>query len=441
MSMECFFVNPIKIRVREGLTRSRVEVGDVQSLADSIKNKRQILPVVVTRDLDLIDGGRRVAACILAGKDVKCVYEDVADSAELKELEIEANCHRKDFTPAEKAEAVQEYHRLKQARHGVATSGAFKSGWTMEQTAKDLGMSRAAVDRHIQIAEMVQAFPELKKAKKTTDIIKAAKGLNRLADAVIGANSYDQVVKKHQKTFNLINADATEHMLSLPDRSVNLLLTDPIYGIDADKTAINLGGNTGGSITSAGYTISDKKDDAFYLYNAIARESFRFCTDDAHGYVFVGPEHFHHVSAMFRTAGWYVHVKPLIWIKREVGQCNVPTAWPASCYEMLIYIRKEKATLVKQGMPDWLEWAPVLSTAKTHAYEKPVGVWNNLISRSALPGQSVYDPCMGSGSSIEACVRNKLFVTGVDIDQAAYLSAQARMANLMVEMSNNNGGK
>ena len=136
MSMECFFVNPIKIRVREGLTRSRVEVGDVQSLADSIKNKRQILPVVVTRDLDLIDGGRRVAACILAGKDVKCVYEDVADSAELKELEIEANCHRKDFTPAEKAEAVQEYHRLKQARHGVATSGAFKSGWTMEQTAK-----------------------------------------------------------------------------------------------------------------------------------------------------------------------------------------------------------------------------------------------------------------------------------------------------------------
>jgi DNA modification methylase len=108
---------------------------------------------------------------------------------------------------------------------------------------------------------------------------------------------------------------------------------------------------------------------------------------------------------------------------------------------MLIYIRKEKATLVKQGMPDWLEWAPVLSTAKTHAYEKPVGVWNNLISRSALPGQTVYDPCMGSGSSVEACVRNKLFVTGVDIDQAAYLSAQARMANLMVEMSSNNGGK
>ena len=437
--MECFFTDPTKVKVRNGLERSRREVGDVQALANSIKEKRQILPIVVTRNFELIDGGRRLAACILAQKQVKCVYEDVVDDAELKELEIEANCFRKDFTPAERAEAVETYHSLKQTRNGVAQSGSLNSGWTLQQTADSLGMSKANVIKQLQIHEMIQAFPELKKAKKLSDVVKAAKGLNRLADAVVGASNYEQVIKQNKKTFDIFCCDALEHMLSVPDKSINLLLTDPLYGIDADKTAINLGGNTGGSLTSSGYTISDSSKDPFFLYRAIAEQSFRFCTEDAHGYVFIGPEHYHTVRDIFIVAGWRVNIKPIIWIKREVGQCNVPTAWPASCYEMLLYVRKDASVLVKQGMPDWLECPPVLSSTKTHPFEKPVPVWSNLISRSAIPGQRMYDPCMGSGSSVEAAIRNKLFATGIDIDQAAYLSAQARLAKVLIDFSGNGG--
>jgi len=434
--MEIALLNPTDIHVAEGLERYRTEMGDLEALAKSIKDTRQILPIIISRDHKLIDGGRRLAACMLAGVKVKCVYEDVVDNAELRELEIEANCHRKDFTPAEKAKAIRDLHLLKQARYGKATVGSLNSGWTTAQTAQTLNMSRSQLERQIEVAEMVDAFPELKAAKKTSDIVKAAKGLQRLAIAAVGAKKHAEIISANKDTFSLVLGDALEHMSSMPDSSIHLLLTDPIFGIDADKTAINIGGVTGSSITSSGYTISDRKKDAYRYYKALAKESYRFCTPDAHGYVFLAPEHFHIIKKMFQKAGWRVNVKPLIWIKREVGQNNVPAAWPSSCYEMFMYIRKDASVLVKQGQPDWVECQPVPSTAKTHPYEKPVPLLTNLIMRSALPGQHGYDPFMGSGASIEAMVKAKLFATGVDINNGAYLSAQARMAKIAEAIKN-----
>jgi len=427
-------LNPTDIRVREGLDRYRGEMGDLEMLAKSIKDLRQILPIVITRDHELIDGGRRLAACMLAQVKVKCVYEDVADDAELRELEIEGNCHRKDFTPAEKAKAIKDLHELKQIRYGKSASGQYNKGWTVDNTAQTLNMSRSQIDKQIQIAEMVEAFPELKQAKKASDIVKAAKGLQRLATAAIGAKKHEEIVNQNKDTFNLILGDAVEHMPTVADNSIHLLLTDPIYGIDADKLAINLGGNTGGVLTSSGYTIADRKKDAFFFYRTLARESFRFCTEDAHGYIFVGPEHFTKIRFMFLRAGWRVHVKPLIWIKREVGQCNVPAAWPSSCYEMLMYIRKDKSVLVKQGQPDWIECPPVSPAQKTHPYEKPVQLLMNLVSRSVLPGQYGYDPFAGSGATIEAMVRSKMFCTAVEIDLAAFTSMKSRMATVAEEL-------
>jgi len=410
-------------------------MGDLEALGRSIKETRQILPIIITRENELIDGGRRLAACLLMGMKVKCVYEDVADKTELRELEIEANCHRKDFTPAERAKAIRDLHLLKQNRYGKAIPGPGNpGGWTMKDTAQTLNLSRAAVDKQIQIAEMVDAFPELRNAKKSSDIIKAAKGMQRLAEAVVGAKEHEKVVNAHKNTFNLILGDAVEHMATVEDSSIYLLLTDPIYGIDADKVAIGIGGNTGGVLSTAGYTIQDRKKDAFYFYKVLAKESFRFCTDNAHGYVFVGPEHFWIIRKMFEKAGWRVHVKPMIWIKREVGQNNVPAAWPSSCYEMLMYIRKDASQLIKMGMPDWIECPPVLSSKKTHPYEKPGPLLANLISRCALPGKKFYDPFMGSGSSIEEAIKQKLFATGVDIDAAAFTSAQARLAKVMLDL-------
>lgn len=429
--MDLIELDPAQVRVKDGLDRFRKDLGDIDALVKSFKRTRQIVPIVINRQYELIDGGRRLAACAMANIKVRCVFEDVVDPYEMRMLELEANLHRKDFTPAEEATAIKELHELKQQKYGVGTSGGVSdNSWDITKTAKLIGKSRGSVYNALELADLVEKFPQLKQAKKKSEIKKAAKGLEKLAETVAGLARHQDIVNNNSTLFTVIHGDAIEDMLSRPDNSIHILLTDPLYGIEADKLMQSVGARPGSKFTSSGYKISDNTDKAMLSYQILAKESFRFTTHNAHGYIFVGPEYFWTLRQVFMDAGWRVHVKPLIWIKRAVGQCNVPSAWPSSCYEMLMYIRKDSSTLVQEGQPDWLECDPVLPSAKRHPYEKPVQLLIRLLERVCLPGQTVYDPFAGSGSTLEAATKLNLLSIGVDESQEAYANMLERLATL-----------
>jgi ParB/RepB/Spo0J family partition protein len=426
--MEIIQIEPTEIKIANGLDRFRQDMGDIEELSKSIKRTRQILPIIINRQYELIDGGRRLAACILAGIQVKAVFEDVVDPKEMRELELEANLHRKDYTPAEYALAVEELHNFKREQYGATTPGA-EGGHTLEDTAKLIGKTKGSVINQLQMAEMIKAFPQLREAKKASEIKKAYKGLEKIAAAMTGIQEYEKKVKSKEALFTLHNVDAIDHMTTVPDNSINILLTDPLYGIEHDKIGIAVGGRTGGK-SAQGIDFDDDKYKALASYYFLAKESFRFTTFDAHGYIFHAEEHFNYLRDIFMEIGWRVYIKPIIWIKRSTGQCNVPTAWPSDCYEQIMYIRKDDSRIIKQGMPNWIECPPVNSSEKIHKYEKPVPLLDNLLERVSLPGQTLYDPFMGSASSIEAGVRQKLFSIGVDNSTEAYAVALQRMSKL-----------
>ncbi len=426
--MDIIQTDPTNIKVADGHNRFRQDLGDIEELSKSIKRTRQILPIVINRKFELIDGGRRLAACILAGVQVKAVFEDVADPKEMRELELEANLHRKDYTPAEYALAVEELHNFKVEQHGATTPGT-SGGHTLEDTAKLIGKTKGSIINQLQMAEMIKAFPQLKEAKKASEIKKAYKGLEKVAAAIEGIKEFEQKVKDKKDLFTLHYTDAIDHMSEVPDNSVDILLTDPLYGIEHDKIGISVGGRTGGK-SATGIDFRDDKYKALASYYFLAKESFRFTKYDAHGYIFHAMEHFNYLRDIFIECGWRVYIKPFIWIKRETGGCNVPTSWPSDCYEQIMYIRKDASRIIKQGMPNWIECPPVNPTEKIHKYEKPVLLLENLLERVALPGQMLYDPFMGSGSSIEAGVKQKLFCTGVDNSIEAYAVALERMSKL-----------
>lgn len=420
-------LDPLTVRLNPQQERYRKDMGNVKELMQSIKEKGQIQPIVINRQNFLVVGGRRLAACILGGMQVRAVYSDIVNPLLLREWELEENLRRKSFTPGEEVLATRDIHVLKQQIHGAATSGR-EGGWKLNDTAAIIGKTRGAVIADIKLAEMIDAFPQLKNAKTKSEINKATKALEKVAASIQGVKKHEEAVKQKDDLFRLIQTDAVEHMQTVPNNSINILCTDPIYGIDADSTSIGIGGKTGG-ISSAGYKIEDAKEPALFFYEVLAKESFRFCTHDAHGYVFCGPEHFHTVRQLFLDAGWRAYIKPMIWIKNSSGQCNVPYAWPSSCYEMFIYVRKDASKLIKEGMPDWIQCPPVPSSEKTHPWEKPLDLIDNMLQRVSLPGQTLYDPFMGSGAVIEAAVKLKLFATGVDISTEAYAAALQRMAN------------
>lgn len=427
-----FFVDPLSITVKEGLERYRKDLGDLQELGRSLKEIRQIQPIIINRQNELVVGGRRLAACILEGMKVKVIYEDIVDPKMMRLWEIEENIRRKDLSPAEYAIAIKEFHILMREIHGEAVSGR-EGGHTLDDTAKVLGKTRGSVISELDMAAMVEAFPELKQAKTKSEIKKAAKGLQKLDAAMKGLKEWEKAALESTGIYKLHHMDAVEHMKSLPDGCKDIILTDPLYSISADDLMISVGGHTGGALTTTGFKIKDDPVTGLTLLSELSKESFRVTTSKAHGYVFVAPERFTPVRWLFMEAGWRVHIKPLIWIKREVGQCNVPSAWPASCYEMLMYIRKDDSRIIKEGMPDWIECPPVPPEQKLHTFEKPVPLLLNLLERVALPGMLLYDPFMGSASSIEAGLEMKLICEGVDNSPEAYATAAKRIKEYLEE--------
>jgi site-specific DNA-methyltransferase (adenine-specific) len=368
------------------------------------------------------------------GKEVQAVYHDAVDELEMRQLELEANFHRKDFTPAEQAFAVRDLHRLMESQHGKSHPGA-SGGWTLDDTAKKLKVSRGSVIEKFKLAEIVDAFPELKNAKKATDIKKAAKALTKLNMTVQGFKKHEEYLKEKEVPFELHCKDALDFMATVEDGSVDIVLTDPLYGIEHHRVGIGGGGETGGR-SGTGYKFDDSVEPALRGYDFLAQESFRFTTNTAQAYVFLAMEHFNGIKDLFRKAGWRVYVKPIIWVKRETGQCNLPTHWPADCYEAILFARKDESRLLKEGMPNWIECLPLNPSEKIHQYEKPVALLDNLLKRSALPGSKLIDPFMGSASAIEAGIKRNLYCIGVDNSQEAYAFAVERMARVSKEIKN-----
>lgn len=422
-------VDPLTIKVREDLPRVRKDLGKIKKMIESFDAFGQLQPVVVNRNMELIAGGRRLAACIMSGRQVKVCFKDEVNPLRMREMELEENIQRKALTPAEEVLAVAEIHSLKVSLYGEAKPGTKVEGqkeWRQEDTAELLGKSRSAVIEDLLLAEAVKNFPSLSAAKTKSEIKSAVKGLQRVNENMGALLKYEETVK-HTKEFVLANKDAVHHMKDMPDESVDILLTDPPWGIDIDKQAMTTGGHTGGELTTSGFKYDDSPEYALGLYQELATQSARFTKPTAHAFVFVGPSHFWTVKYMFNEAGWTCSERPIIWIKKGSGQNNNPDAWFSSAYEMILFARKPLAKLVLWGKPDWIQCDGVLPSERTHQAEKPVTLIKELISRTCLPGMYLYDPFMGSGAIVESAVDMKLMALGCELAVESYSTAVARL--------------
>ncbi len=99
--------------------RVRKELGNLQTLIDSLKTCGQLNPITITRDMQLVAGYRRLmAAKSLGWKMINANIVDAVDAARMLQMEMEENFCRKDFTPEE---LLAGYKRLEELRHPKLT--------------------------------------------------------------------------------------------------------------------------------------------------------------------------------------------------------------------------------------------------------------------------------------------------------------------------------
>ena len=99
------------IKVRK---RLRKDLGDITSLAASLKKFGQINPIIITKKNVLVAGERRLeAAKSLGWKTINVMIVEISNPLEMLEYEMEENAQRQDFAPEETAEATRRIYQLK----------------------------------------------------------------------------------------------------------------------------------------------------------------------------------------------------------------------------------------------------------------------------------------------------------------------------------------
>lgn len=100
-----------KIKVKN---RIREDLGDLESLKNSLKRYGLMNPIIINTKRELIAGQRRLeAARQLGWKTIRVIVVEKQDELEALQWEIEENLQRKDFTQKELLKAEKRLHQLR----------------------------------------------------------------------------------------------------------------------------------------------------------------------------------------------------------------------------------------------------------------------------------------------------------------------------------------
>jgi site-specific DNA-methyltransferase (adenine-specific) len=221
-------------------------------------------------------------------------------------------------------------------------------------------------------------------------------------------------------SFNLHQQDAVDWLRSLPDASVDLIVTDPPYeSLEKHRrigTTTRLKNSKASSNAWFQIFPNDRFEDLFI-------ECYRVLKNHRHFYLFCDAETMFVVKPIAESVGFRFW-KPIVWDKRKIGMGY----HYRSRYEMILFFEKGKRKLNDLSIADVIECPRIFRGYPT---EKPVPVSEILIRQSTQAGELIVDPFMGSGSvGLAALTQGRSFV-GNDICSEAVTIAQQRLTEFL----------
>lgn len=221
----------------------------------------------------------------------------------------------------------------------------------------------------------------------------------------------------------LLNQDVREVFKTIPDNSIDLVVTDPPYKTTSRGNA----GTSGGMLQKE----INKKGQVFKHNNIKPQEYipelYRVLKDGSHCYIMTNHVNLQEMLNVATESG-FKFVKCLIWDKgnKIMGQYYM------SSFEYILFLRKGKAKRINNcGTSDILRVPNIKLKGEDgknlHDTEKPVELMKIMIDNSSNEGDIVFDPFMGIGSTGVACLElNRRFI-GVELDEQYFPIAKHRM--------------
>ena len=397
--------------------RYRKDYPAMEELAESIRKYGLIEPIVVDEEMHLVAGERRLKAHKVLGlKEIEVKYLKGLDELEKKEIELEENIQRSAFTWQEEVTAQLHLHNLKQKIHGVPKHGHKVDGWGMRDTATALGRSLGSVAMDIKLATGMKAFPELMKEKNKST---ARHKLRMKQEMILQEELAKRLSAKGVFTIpDIYNDDAVSRLKKIDALSVDLIYTDPPYGI-----GINQASTFGKS--SLQKTYEDEEFTIFDMLDKVIEQFYRVLKMNRHGIIFCGVDKISRVMELLNKYGFWVHHMPLIWCKGSGSYASQSVTFTHS-YESMIHFKKGERKI--NGTPtDVFVSKRVPSNQKIHPSEKPAELVREHIKLLSLPGEIVLDAFAGSGVVGEAARDAQRRSILIEKDKGYYMDILKRL--------------
>lgn len=375
--------------------RLRVDLGDIDELANSIREFGIIQPIVLARQGNkLVAGGRRYAALSRLGikeleHGVHYIWNYETDGLRLKAIELEENIRRKDLSWQEIVNGKAQLLKTMQAIHGVPSGGRPKVGETggfgVAKLAAMLGESVGAVSQDLSVAAALAQFPTLAGAETKGNALTQLKILGAVASMTVSNKASPPNVLG--RTWTLCEYDFKQNKLG--NEMADLIWTDLPYGADVDKMSAH-------SATSQLASFDDTRLGVLSLLEDIAKESYRVLKNDRFAVFCFGFITYTDLVLELQRAGFSVNPVPCIWGKNTKSGEN-PTTRYCNSYEPLLIAAKGNPVFIRPGQSN-LVTIPV-DTGKFQAVQKPVPLVERFLLDMCTTGATIVDWCAGTGTT------------------------------------------
>jgi len=220
----------------------------------------------------------------------------------------------------------------------------------------------------------------------------------------------------------LLHCDCMAYMTTVPDKYFDLAIVDPPYGIGINKGGHTLAGN--GNFKGGNFKVAARKYKGGEWDNEPpSKEYFEQLFRVSKNQIVWGANHF--IERMpYNASGW------IVWDKDngESYQADCELAW-TSFDKAVRKFSWRWWGLLQQNMKD--------KEIRIHPTQKPVALYEWLLTNYAKKGQKVFDSHLGSGSSAIAAHYFGVDFVGCELDKDYFDAAKARfdMATKQLAMS------
>lgn len=411
--------------------RGRIDYGDIEPLKQSIRDHGLLQPIVLQpvddKTYRLIAGGRRFRALQELGYTMlyhgvsgdpdrpgfllKHEMPELSKELDLQIAELAENLCRKDLDWREELEMLVKAYR--RAKREAALKGEKMLMTTFASMVgcnyHDLKAAEAVYDHfkenpalYANCTSIRGAFSQklrleaVEVAKKAGDRIKGY-----VAPTVVVMQKDEVVVREQERVkvkLNLHLGDGIEWMNSLPAGSINLILTDPDYGVNPELMGFVQDVAEG--------VVQETVEQSLADLHRFIEAAWRLLPDDGWLVLWYDLDHHEKLQRKLLDVGFKPQRWPLIWHKTNFQSNQAPQFNFCKDIEYACIARKGNATLNFTQTTSVFRCPPLANKSVfSHPFAKPLQVWTWILSAIATSGETMLDPFAGCGTSVCAAIR------------------------------------